>query len=216
MANPRQDERMIQATQAAQDTARRTGEEMRKTAEDATRKSANGAAELGRSALDAGERAALSGSELVQRNSEMMRRAWRSYLDMAAQMTGQSGEELGRAFPLGGVVTGEETRKAAEQSNRNVDAIVDSGNVLAKGAEDITREWFDFARARVEHNLVSLSEFSKCRSPQQVAAAQSEMLRNNLELMLQTSRKVAEISVRVAEDAMGRVAAAADKGSHAA
>jgi hypothetical protein len=216
MANPRQEDRMIQAAQAAQDTARRTGEEMRKSAEDATRKTAGGAAELGRSALDAGERVALSGTDLVQRNAEMMRRAWRSYLDMAAQMTGQSSDELARAFPLGNLIASDETRKAAEQSSRNVDAIVDTGNVLAKGAEDITREWFDFARSRVEHNLGSLSEFTKCRSPQHVAALQSEMMRDNLEMVLQISRKVAEISVRVAEDAMGKVATAPDKGRHAA
>jgi hypothetical protein len=213
MANPRQEDR---TTQAAQDTARRSGEEMRKYAEEASRKTAGGATELGRSALDAGERVALSGAELVQRNAEMMRRAWHSYLDMAARMTGQSSDELARAFPLGNLVAGEEARKTAEQSSRNVDAIVDSGNVLAKGAEDITREWFDFARARVEHNLVSMSEFTKCRSPQHVAALQSEMMRDNLEVVLQISRKVSEISVRVAEDAMGKVAAAADKGKHAA
>ena len=201
---------------SAQDAAQRTAEELRKSAEDASRKTAGGAAELSRSALDAGERAALSGAELIQRNSEVMRRAWHSYLDMAAQMTGQSSDELARAFPLGNLIGGEETRKAAEQSSRNVDAIVDTGNVLAKGAEDITREWFDFARSRVEHNLVSLSEFTKCRSPQHVAAVQSELMRDNLEVVLQISRKVAEISVRVAEDAMGKVAAATDKGRHAA
>jgi hypothetical protein len=219
MANPRQEDRTFQTAQAAQnvqDTARRSADEMRKTAEDATRKTAGGAAELGRSALDAGERVALSGSELIQRNSEMMRRAWRSYLDMAAQMTGQSSEELARAFPLGNLTGSDESRKAAEQSTRNVDAIVDTGHVLAKGAEDITRQWFDFARSRVEHNLGSLSEFAKCRSPQHVAALQSEMMRGNLEVLLQISRRVAEISMHVAEDAMGKVAEAADKGKHAA
>jgi hypothetical protein len=35
-------------------------------------------------------------------------------------------------------------------------------------------------------------------------------------VVLQISRKVAEISVRVAEDAMGKVAATADKATHAA
>jgi hypothetical protein len=49
-----------------------------------------------------------------------------------------------------------------------------------------------------------------------VAAVQSEMMRDNLETVLQISRKMAEISVRVAEDAMGKVSAATDKNRHAA
>jgi hypothetical protein len=220
MANPRQDDRTIQsaqaAQQAAQDAARRTGDEFRKSAEDNTRKAAGTAAEFGRSALDAGERATRSGAEMMQHNAELMRKAWHSYLDLAAQMTGRSADELGRAFPLAPAMSGEEARKTAEQSTRNVDAVVESGTVLAKGVEDITREWFDFARGRVEHNLASFGEFTRCRSPQHIAALQSEMMRDNMEGVLQVARKVAEISVRVAEDAMGKVADAADKGKQAA
>ena len=213
MANPRQEDRTIQA---AQETTRRTAEDMRKSAEDNTRKAAGNAAEFSRTALEAGERAARTGTSLMQQNGEMIRRAWQSYLELTAQISGRSTEELARAFPLGNLMAGEETRKAAEQSSRNVDALVDSGSVLARGVEDITREWFDFARGRVEQNLTSLGEFARCRSPQDVAALQSEMMRDNLEVMLQISRKVAEISMRVAEDAMSKVADAADKNRSAA
>ena len=220
MANPRQDDRTIQsaqaAQQAAQDAVRRTGDEFRKTAEESARNATGTAANLSRSALDAGERATRSGAEIVQQNAELMRKAWHSYIDMMAQMTGRSADELGRAFPNANAVNGEDARRSAEQSTRNVDAVLDSGTVLAKGVEDVTREWFDFARGRVEHNLASFGEFAKCRSPQHVAALQSELMRDNMEGLLQISRKVAEISVRVAEDAMGKVADAAEKAKHAA
>jgi hypothetical protein len=215
MTSPHEDDRTIQSTQdaaeAAQDAARRTGEEFRKTAADNTRKTADSAAAFGRSTLAAGEHAARTGTEIMQHNAEVMRKAWHSYLDFAAQMTGRSGEELARTFPIAPLISGEEARKTSEQSSRNVDAIVDSSTALAKGVEDITREWFDFARGRVEGNLATLSEFTRCRSPQHVAALQSKMMRDNLEVLLQVSHKVAGISVRVAEDAMGKVADAADK-----
>ncbi|MDQ2084066.1 phasin family protein [Xanthobacteraceae bacterium Astr-EGSB] len=220
MANPRQDDRTHQsaqaAQQAAQDAVRRTGDEFRKTAEDTTRRATGTAADLSRSALDAGERATRSGTEIVQHNAELMRKAWHSYIDMMAQMTGRSADELGRAFPNANPMTGEDARKSAEQSTRNVDAVLDSGTVLAKGIENVTREWVDFARGRVEQNLASFSQFTKCRSPQHVAALQSEMMRDNMEGLLQISRKVAEISVRVAEDAMGKVTDAAEKAKQAA
>jgi hypothetical protein len=223
MANPRQDDRTNQSAQAAQhavqdaqDAARRTGDEFRRAAEEGTRKATGAATDLSRSALDAGERASRSGAEIVQQNADLMRKAWHSYIDMMAQMTGRSADELGRTFPTANPISGEDARKSAEQSTRNVDAVLDSGTVLAKGVEDVTREWFDFARGRVEHNLASFAEFARCRSPQHVAALQSELMRNNMEGLLQISRKVAEISVRVAEDAMGKVKDAAEKAKHAA
>jgi hypothetical protein len=220
MANPRQDDRTNHSAhasqQAAQEAARRTAEELRKTAEDTTSKVTGTAADASRSVLDAGERATRSGTEIVQHNAELMRKAWHSYIDMMAQMTGRSADEFGRAFPNSNPISGEDARKSAEQSTRNVDAVLDSSAVLAKGIENVTREWFDFARGRVEQNLASFNQFTRCRSPQHVAALQSELMRDNMEGLLQISRKVAEISVRVAEDAMGKVTDAAEKAKQAA
>jgi len=115
-----------------------------------------------------------SGTEIVQRNAELMRKAWHSYIDMMAQMTGRSADELGRAFPNANPMSGEDARKSAEQSTRNVDAVLDSGTVLAKGIENVTREWFDFARGSVEQNLASLSSPAGRRAPSLHARTRAE------------------------------------------
>ena len=208
MATTRQDDK---STQSAEHV-RRTAEEVRRAGEETARKTSEGAAQFGRSALDAGERVTRSGSELMQQNAEVMRRAWQSYLQIAAQMSGRSGNEFGGLFGVGS----DEARQAAEQSSRNVEAMVDSGSVIARGVEDISREWFDFARGRMEHNLSQISELARCRTPQQVAAVQSDLMRDNLEVLLQASRKVAEISARVAEDATGRMKNGVAKATRAA
>jgi phasin family protein len=213
MANSRQEARTVQALQ---NTTRRAAEDMRRSAEDGTRRASENAEHVSRSALDAGERVALSGTEILQRNAQIMWRAWQSYLDFTTQATGRSNDEFARIFPLGSLMAGgDDTRKAAEQASRAVGAVVDSSNVLTKGAEDIAREWFDFARSRVEQNLSSFGELTRSRSPHQFAAVQTEAVRDNLESLLQASRKIAEISMRIADDAMGRMNDAAERGARA-
>ena len=88
--------------------------------------------------------------------------------------------------------------------------------MLTQGIDGISREWFEFARKRIEQNLNRLNELARCRTPQQLAAMQSEMLRDNIEDLLQSSRRVAEISARLAEEAMGKMTANLEKAKRAA
>lgn len=210
MASPRQEDKTVH------DTARKAAEDVRKSGEEGARRGAEGATQLGRSALEAGEHVARSGTQFMQQNADMFRSAWRSYLDILARTTGRPAEELAHNFGLDGPFGLGDVQAATERSTRNVEAIADSGSVIAKGVEDIAREWFGFARGRIEHNLARFGEFSRCRSPQEVAAVHSEMMRDNLEVLLQISRRVAEISVRVAEDAMDRMAETVEKPRRAA
>jgi phasin family protein len=213
MANPRQDER--NPAQAAQDTMRRTAagaEEMRRQAEDAAQRGSETATQLGRSALEASERAARTGTEMMQQNAEVFRRMWQSGFEMASKMGGRSAEDFARVFGL----SGDEVRQANEQASRNVDAIVETSTVLTQGFDGISREWFEFARKRIEQNLHRVNELTRCRSPQQFAALQSEILRDNIEDLLHSSRRVAEISAKLAEQATGKMTENLEKARRAA
>lgn len=213
MANPRQDER--NPAQSAQESIRRTtagAEDMRRNAEEAAQKTSETATQFSRSALEAGERATRTGAEMMQQNAEVFRRMWQSGLEIASKMGGRSAEDFARVFGL----SGDEVRQANEQSSRNVDAIVESTTVLTQGIEGISREWFEFARKRIEHNLQRLNDFARCRSPQQLAAMQSEILRDNIEDLLHSSRRVAEISARLAEQATGKMTENLEKARRAA
>lgn len=202
MANPRQDDRNM--NQPAQDAIRKTAaasEDVRRTAEETTRKTTESAAQFSLSALEAGERATRTGAELMQQNAETMRRILQSSLHLVSQMGGRSADEFGRVFGL----SGDELRQANDQSSRNVDAIVESSSVLTQGIDGISREWFEFTRKRIEQTLARLNDLARCRTPQQLAAMQSEILRANIEDVLHSSRRVAEISARLAEEAMGKL-----------
>ena len=81
-----------------------------------------------------------------------------------------------------------------------------SSVVLSQGAQDITREWFDFARKRMEDNLNTLEALTRCRTPQDIAAVQSNVVRDNFEDLLQSTKRIADMSVRIADEAVRKMA----------
>jgi phasin family protein len=195
MANPRQDEKP--AAQAGQDAARKATEEATRTA---------------RTIADAGEHAARAGADTMQRNAETVKQAWQSASDMATKLTERSADQLARVFGL----SGDEAQHAAQQSSRNFGAIMQSSAALSHGAQNISREWFDFARKRMEENLNLLEALARCRTPQDVAAIQTNVVRENLEDLLQSTRRIADISMRAADEAVRKIADGGDRDRRAA
>jgi hypothetical protein len=57
----------------------------------------------------------------------------------------------------------------------------------------------------------SLNRLAACRSVQDFLAVQSELVRDSLRQMIDTNRRVAEVSLRAAEEAARSVQAEADK-----
>jgi phasin family protein len=184
MANPRQAEREV--TEAAKETARKVTEETSRAA---------------RSAAEAGAGAARAGADMVQRNAETVQHAWESSSKMASQLIEQSMERFARAFG----VAGESAQQTTHQSSRNLESIVQSGTILAGGMQNISRELFDFTRKRIEQNMRSADALVSCRSPQEMLAAQSDFLRDNLEDFVQSTRRIAEISMQMADEAARRM-----------
>jgi len=188
MANPRQAER-----QAERDVSQAAQEATRKTVEETSRAT--------QAAADAGAGAARAGADMVQRNAEAMQDAWKSGSKAASQLAERSMEGFGRAFGI----TGENAGQAAEQSSRNLECIVQSGTICAGGMQSISREMLEFARTRMEHNLRRFDALAKCRTPQEILAAQTDLLRDNLEDLVQSTRRIAEISMQTADEAARRM-----------
>jgi hypothetical protein len=195
MANPRQAERDV--SQATHETTREAIQATR----EATRKAAEDTSRAARVAADAGAGAARAGADLFQRNAETMQEAWMSGSKVASQLTEQSVQGFARAFGI----TGERAEQAAAQSSRNLECFVQSGTVIAGAMQNISREMFDFARKRVEQNLQRVDELANCRTPQEMLAAQSDLMRDNLEDFVQSTRRISEISMEMADEAARRM-----------
>jgi len=83
-------------------------------------------------------------------------------------------------------------------------AIVQSGTVLSEAAERLFGEWADIGRARMERGFDRINAFLQCRTPQDFAALQGELLRDNMETVLGCARKAREHSTRLADEAERR------------
>jgi hypothetical protein len=170
--------------------------------QDATRAGSEQAGNAVQIVADICERAARAGAEMLQTNVETAQQALQSGAEMAAQLAESSVNQFGRALGL----SGDGTHTAAQQSSENIDAIVRSGAMIVEVTQSISREWTDFARERIEQNFNRFDSLLRCRTPQDFAALQSELLRDNLESFLQCARRVAEKSVHVADESTRKVA----------
>src|SRR5215208_174976 len=182
MANPNTREEK-NAVQAARETARRISGETHQYAQ---------------AAADVGEGAVRTSTELLQRNSEMMQQFWEAARKMASQLSDPSVNPIFRAT-LGSSDT--EGQKAAQQSARNVEAVLGSSTVVAQELQNMSREWLEFAQSRLQQTLGCLDALGRCRTPQDAAAVHTELLRDNVEHLLQSARRAAEISARMADAA---------------
>lgn len=187
MANPRQVERDV--NEVSKETARKIAEETSRAA---------------RTAAEAGAGVARAGADMVQRNVEGVQHAWVSGSKTAGQLIEQSMDRFARNFGFAGGTA----QQATEQSSRNLESIVQSGTILAGGMQSISRELFDFTRKRMEQNLHRADALLSCRTPQEILAAQSDLVRDNLEHFVESMRRIAEISVQMTEEASRRMSEA--------
>jgi hypothetical protein len=189
MANPRPDEKPRQEEKSSQnpeDIIRRAGE-----------RSSEQTRHIGLAAAQAGEEVAQASSQLLQENAEMLQNTLRLGVDMATAVMGRSTDQLGRTFGL----TGDEAQRATERSAQNAEAIMYSATAVAKGMNGVSREYFGFVRQQMERSMDRINELWRCRTPHDFAAVHSELVRDTIGSALDTSRRMADMSLKVADDA---------------
>jgi len=137
--------------------------------------------------------AAKAGADLFESSAGALEQLWRSGFDMASHFADRSSSQIARSVGL----ADEKAQQATEQSSRNIDAIVQSSRACADALQNISRELSSFCREQLDRNVEKMNALMRSRTPQELIAAQSDLLRDNLEGILQSSRRVAEASVDV-------------------
>jgi phasin family protein len=115
-------------------------------------------------------------------------------------------EEFTKAFGLTG-----QNEEVTRQATRNLEAITETGSVLVRGFQDVSREWVELAQHRLQKNTEGLARLAQCRNLQDLAAVQTEIARENLQEMIDNSRRIAERSMQVAQDAAQVITAESSK-----
>ena len=194
MANPRLEHDM---EHAVQDTIRNVAEQTSRT---------------GRMMADVGERTFHAQAEIFQRNAEVLQDVMQSGNDLASRLSSQSAGQFAKALGVGG----DEAESAVEQSTRNLRAVVQSSATLSKNAQSISKQWFEFMHRQMEQCMGHMDALMRCRTPQELAAAQSEAMRDHLNGFIETTRRAADLSAQAANEASRHIAEAAENAARRA
>jgi len=179
-SNQKSDESFRQTGEQAAEQTRRIGLAAAKTSEDLSRASA----------------------DLLHQNAEMVQNAWRFGMEAVTQVMNRSTDQLSRTFGL----TGDEAQQATERSVRNTQTVMETASAVTKGTNEISKEYFQLARGQLDKNMERMNELWRCRSPHEFLAVQSDLIRDTMTGVLESGRRVADLSLKLADDAGRRMA----------
>jgi len=162
---------------------------------------------MGEAAADASQNAVRLGADLIQQNAELLQNALRFGPDIATAMMGRSTDQFSRALGL----SSNDVQQATERSTRSATTILHSTNVVAKSMSGISQEYLAFVRHQIETGMDRMNELWRCRTPQDVAAVQGEFLRETVESALQSGRRMADMSLKVVDDAGKQIAQSTER-----
>src|SRR3954462_1620873 len=164
-------------------------------------KAADAAARTARTVTDeaarVGEQTARAGADIARRGTETARDNLQSGLNTATEtfqrMTDQFTKVLG--------FNGPQSEELARRSSQNLQAVSQASSVLARGAQEVSREVIQLVQDRLTKNVDAVSRIAGTRSVQDFIAVQSDLARDTLQQVIDTNKRIAEVSVRTADEA---------------
>ena len=138
--------------------------------------------------------------------------AMRSGLNSVSENTRRFTDQVTQAYGI----TGEGREELTRQGAQNLEVFTQASAVLTRGVQDLSREWFRLTQERLQKNLDDFGTLARCRSLPDVMAAQSNLLRDNLEQTIEGTRRIAEVATRVANEAGQTLKAETRKASRVA
>ena len=96
---------------------------------------------------------------------------------------------------------GPQAEELARRSSQNLQAVSQASSVLARGFQEVSHEVLGLVQDRMTKNIDGLSRLAGCRSVQDFVAVQSELVRDGIWQVIETNKRIAEVSLRIAEEA---------------
>ena len=105
--------------------------------------------------------------------------------------------------------------EATEFAKGNIEAVVESGKILAGGAQDLGKTYVEEAKSAYETLTSDLKELAAVKSPTELFQLQGKIARRNFDAMVAASSKNTEAMIKLYSEAFapisGRVNVAAEK-----
>jgi phasin family protein len=164
-------------------------------------KAADEAARTARTVTDeaarVGEQTARAGADIARRGTETARDTMQSGLNTATETFQRMSDQFTKVLGFNGPQSEELTRR----SSQNLQAVSQASSVLMKGAQEVSHEVFGLVQDRVQKNVEAVSRIAGTRSVQDFVAVQSDLVRDGLRQVIDTNKRIAELSVRAADEA---------------
>jgi hypothetical protein len=174
---------------------------MNQPVETTAHKIAEETSRVGEHIAEASERVAQANAEMIAGQAESLQQTWQTGSELASRVMERSADQLTRALRGGG----DDAQDPIQQFSSSVGAMVQSGSVLMNGARAILLEWVELVHKRTERSFDHMEAFIRCRTPQSLAAAQGDALRDYMEGVFEGTQKIAQISLRMVDEASRKV-----------
>ena len=113
--------------------------------------------------------------EAIERTGETARAGVREATDRAEdvmktgiQSAQRVADEFGRVFGFGG-----QNEDLTRQATQNLEAITETGTILMRGFQDVSREWLELTQERLRKNAQGMTKLAQCRTLPDLAAVNS-------------------------------------------
>lgn len=94
------------------------------------------------------------------------------------------------------------TQDAANIGQEQVEALVKSSTILAKGMEDIVKTCMDIAQASGEKTQEAAKAMMACKTLNEFTEAQSKLAQASFDEFMTTATKLSELSIKVATESL--------------
>ena len=123
----------------------------------------------------------------------------------ATREAGEAGrrgaEEMRGAAAEAGNAVSDLYSRSARETTQGLEAAVKYGTVLASGMQTLWQEWVGCAQETMQRNVDGMQNLMRSRSPGDFFAAQGDLLRDEMQAMIDTGSRMSELSARIASDA---------------
>ncbi len=135
--------------------------------------------------------------DLREQTAENTRQIVQTSLAVASHQAREVSERFTRTFGIGS----EDSQHLVEQSKRNLEAIARCGTVLTQAFQDVSRDWIELSQKQLRRSFEGAQRLTHARTVQEFATVHSELVRENLQHLVEDGRGIAERSLRAAEEA---------------
>jgi len=94
-----------------------------------------------------------------------------------------------------------------EAAKGNVEAVVESGKIMAAGMQDMGKTYADEAKSAYETLTADMKEMAGVKSPTELFQLQGKIMRRNFDALVASSSKNTEAAMKLANDIVAPISA---------